>query len=110
MEGGTLRRKLKKLRGSILKKPLWTPSKNRVRNSNMSGLIRYVSRHTSTKIKSYEELYNWSVNEPEKFWKSIWDVSGIIHSKGYRKILSAEKKTALKKNNIWIAPIDPPTS
>ena len=79
-----------------MKKPLWTPSKDRVRNSNISGLIRYVLRHTSTKIKSYEELYNWSVNEPEKFWKSIWDVSGIIHSKGYRKILSAEKMPGAK--------------
>ena len=71
-----------------MKKPLWTPSKDRVKNSNMSKFIRYVSRHTSSKIKSYNELYNWSVNEPEEFWKTIWDVSGIICSRKFKRVLS----------------------
>ena len=79
-----------------MKKPLWTPSKDRIKNSNMSAFIRYVSRHNDTKIKSYDELYNRSINKPEEFWKTIWDVSGIIHSKGYKKVLTNEKMPGAK--------------
>ena len=77
------------MKGLVLKKPLWNPSKERIKNSNMSAFIRYVSRQTGAKIKSYDELYNWSVNETEEFWKSIWDVSGIIHSGRFKKVLSS---------------------
>ena len=33
------------------------------------------------------DLYNWSVNNIEEFWKSIWEYSGIIHSESYNEVL-----------------------
>ena len=78
-----------------MKKPLWTPSKDRIKNSNMSVFIRYVSRHFNIK-NSYDELYKWSINETEEFWRSIWDVSGIIHSRKFKKILSSNRMPGAK--------------
>jgi acetoacetyl-CoA synthetase len=73
-----------------LKKPLWTPTKDRIKNSNLSAFIKYVRRYNKN-ISSYDELYNWSINEPEAFWKFIWDKSRIVHSKKYKKILSSDQ-------------------
>ena len=79
-----------------MKKPLWTPLQDRVINSNISKFIGYVSKKNGQKISSYDELYNWSVNETEEFWKAIWEVSGIIHSKKYKKVLSSKQMPGAK--------------
>ena len=79
-----------------MKKPLWTPSKNRIKNSNMSAFMKYVPKHFNRKIDTYDELYKWSVNETEEFWKSIWEVSGIIHSRKFNKILSSDQMPGAK--------------
>jgi acetoacetyl-CoA synthetase len=54
----------------------------------MTAFSRYVSELTNKKMDTYDKLYNWSINETEEFWKSIWITSGMIHSKPYHKILS----------------------
>ncbi len=67
--------------------PLWTPSPERIHHSNMSAFMRYVEQVTNKPISNYDELYNWSVTDIEEFWKSIWVMAGIIHSKSYDEIL-----------------------
>ena len=71
-----------------MKKPIWIPSAERVHHSNMSAFMRYVEQITERPIGSYDKLYDWSVSDIEEFWKSIWIVAGVIHSKSYRNILS----------------------
>jgi acetoacetyl-CoA synthetase len=71
-----------------MKKPLWVPSSDLIRNSNMSSFMRFVKQITNKPITTYEELYNWSITEIEEFWKSIWISSGIIYSQQYKRILS----------------------
>jgi len=72
-----------------VKQPLWTPSKELQNHSNMSSFMRYVEQIAGKPIPSYNELYDWSINNLEEFWKSIWVMGGIIHSKLYEKILSS---------------------
>jgi len=71
-----------------LKEPIWKPTKDRIQNSNISAYIKWLKETTGRNIKLYEELYNWSINNIEEFWESIWNYSGIIHSKKYKKIIS----------------------
>lgn len=74
-----------------MEEPLWAPTEERISQSNLTSFTRYVEDLLNTKIFSYQELYDWSVTEIEEFWKSIWIISGIIHSKPYRKVLSGKK-------------------
>ncbi len=74
-----------------MKKPLWKPTKKRLENSNMFAFYRYIEKKTGKRIKSYDDAYKWSINNIRDFWKSIWDLSGLIYSKPYNKILSSEK-------------------
>lgn len=66
---------------------LWTPSKDRISKANITKFISYISEKEKIKLNDYHELYDWSINNIEKFWKCIWDYSGIIHSKDYNTIL-----------------------
>jgi acetoacetyl-CoA synthetase len=71
-----------------LKTPLWNPSKERVHHSNMSAFMRFAENISKHSIATYDDLYKWSVTEIDEFWKSIWVISGLIHSNGYKTILS----------------------
>ncbi|HVO74722.1 MAG TPA: acetoacetate--CoA ligase [Ignavibacteriaceae bacterium] len=71
-----------------MKEPLWTPSAERVSSSNMTAFMRYAELISEKPFCTYNDLYEWSVTDLEEFWKSIWVLSGIIHSKKYEKILT----------------------
>ncbi len=70
-------------------KPLWIPSEERVSQSNLTAFTRYVEELLNKKISSYGELHHWSVTDIEEFWKSIWIISGLIHSKPYKRIVNS---------------------
>lgn len=66
---------------------LWKPSKERISNSNIIKFIQFINEEERINISDYHQLYDWSIINIEKFWKYIWDYSGIIHSKKYDTIL-----------------------
>ena len=76
--------------------PLWKPSQEIIENSNMFSFMKYVEKLVGKSISTYSELYDWSVNNIEEFWKSIWIISGVIYSKQYDKILSERKMPGAK--------------
>jgi len=57
----------------------------------MFAFFRYIEKRTGKQIKSYDDAYKWSVQNIRDFWKSMWELSGLIYSKSYNKILSSEK-------------------
>jgi acetoacetyl-CoA synthetase len=59
--------------------PLWIPSDERIKNSNMFAFIGLANDTTSNvQIKNYAELHQWSIDQPEVFWSLIWQTSDII--------------------------------
>lgn len=74
-----------------MKKPLWIPSQERIDTSNINAYIKFINKKYKKSFNSYNELYNWSVNNIEDFWKSIWKFSKIKYSKKYDSVLNADK-------------------
>lgn len=68
-------------------KPLWTPSEERIKNSNFTKYYEFLREKYQVSFSNYSELHSWSVTDIETFWESIWKFSGIIHSESYKKIL-----------------------
>jgi acetoacetyl-CoA synthetase len=58
--------------------PLWTPPDERVAQANLTAFAHAVSRDWDTPISDYAALYSWSVEEPERFWQSVWTFADII--------------------------------
>jgi acetoacetyl-CoA synthetase len=68
-------------------KPLWRPSADRVAATNMAAFMRYARRRWDAQAGDYEELYAWSVANPEQFWQSLWSFCGVIGDPGEGPVL-----------------------
>ncbi len=67
---------------------IWIPADDRINRSNLKKYLSFLSSNYKKNFSNYSELYNWSVNEIEEFWKTIWEYSKIVHSKTYSLVLS----------------------
>ncbi len=67
--------------------PLWTPPLDRIENSNLVRFMKEVNAKFTLTLSNYHELYQWSIDNREDFWESVWEFGGIIASKPYNKIL-----------------------
>jgi len=73
------------------KKPIWYPSEERIKNSNIMKYISYVNEKYGKNFKNYDELYQWSINDLENFWESVSDWVGIKYSKKHDKVIGSTK-------------------
>jgi acetoacetyl-CoA synthetase len=58
----------------------WRPSKTWVSEANLTRFIKFVQQHYSKKVFDYHTLYQWSVEDIENFWQSIWQFCGVTAS------------------------------
>lgn len=59
-------------------KPLWVPSENYTRSTKVLAFIRVVNKKFSLNITSFEELWGWSVQSSDDFWKTTVEFTGLI--------------------------------
>jgi acetoacetyl-CoA synthetase len=52
---------------------LWTPSPERVERAWLTRYQRWLEPRLGRTFGSYDELWRWSVDEVDAFWRSIWD-------------------------------------
>lgn len=57
---------------------VWTPDKDRKRLSQMQKFIDWLNATTKHQFESWEDLYNWSITELDKFW---WECSRYLQIK-----------------------------
>ncbi len=70
-----------------MKTPLWVPSDERKRHANMTRFIDMVNREHGLGIRSYPELYQWSVENIPDFWAAMWEFAAIRSSQGYTQVV-----------------------
>ena len=58
--------------------PLWEPSRERIEQANLTAFMAAVTAEWGTKLTDYESLWQFSVEQPEKFWSSVWSHCGVI--------------------------------
>jgi len=72
----------------MMKSPIWKPSEERKKKAYMTKFIHFVNGRHGKHFDSYEELYDWSVNNLADFWASVWDFVEIKASKPYDTVLT----------------------
>ncbi|NHJ23762.1 MAG: acetoacetate--CoA ligase [Candidatus Lokiarchaeota archaeon] len=70
-----------------MRKKLWEPSKEWIKNAEATKFIDFVNKKYKLKIKGGKELYKWSVEKIEDFWAAMWEFGNIISSKKYTKVV-----------------------
>jgi acetoacetyl-CoA synthetase len=71
-----------------MKKPLWTPSEERIQQANITRFMDAVNARGNLNLGSYAELYQWSVDNIPDFWEAVWDFSEIKASKRYDQVIA----------------------
>ena len=59
---------------------LWAPSTDFIRKSNVSNYIRWLKENKQLVFSGYEELWQWSVDQTDDFWSSLFQFFNILHS------------------------------
>ena len=77
-------------------KPLWRPSAVRVAQSNVAALVVQARQDWGAAAKDYDTLWRWSVDEPGKFWTSVWDFCDVIGERGRRALVDGRKMPGAK--------------
>src|SRR5262249_19274173 len=70
-----------------LKQALWQPSAERVSNANMTRFIEFVNQKHRKRFNSYEELYDWSIENIPQFWAALWDFCEMKASKTFETVI-----------------------
>lgn len=66
-----------------MKRPLWVPSEERKKSSNIVKFMNFVNKRHGKDFSDYLPLYQWSVENIAEFWSSVWDFVDIKHEKKY---------------------------
>jgi len=72
--------------------PLWTPSEDQVKNANMTRFIEFVNRKYGKGFKTYDDLYQWSVDSISDFWAAVWEFCEVKASRKYDQVVKDLKK------------------
>ena len=72
-----------------MKKILWKPDPKK--ETKMAELTAIINHNHDQKIKNYEQLHNWSVNNIPEFWEEIWNYCDIIHSESHTQVVNDVK-------------------
>ncbi len=70
---------------------LWEPSAERVARSAMTRYMRWLERERGLAFGGYHELWRWSVDELDEFWRTIWDYFAVEASAPPRAVLGARE-------------------
>jgi acetoacetyl-CoA synthetase len=66
---------------------LWSPTPQSIDQTNLKHYEAWLRDKRKLTFNSYTELWNWSVENVEAFWQSIWEYFDVIHEGSYKKVL-----------------------
>ncbi|MDQ4116354.1 MAG: acetoacetate--CoA ligase, partial [Actinomycetota bacterium] len=69
--------------------PLWVPSPARRADANLTRYTRWLAEHRGVALPEYDyqALWQWSVDNLEDFYASLWDYFAIDSDDGYSRVL-----------------------
>ncbi|MFO8017406.1 MAG: acetoacetate--CoA ligase [Promethearchaeia archaeon] len=71
----------------VKRKKLWTPAKDWIEKAEVTRFINYVNEEYNQNIETYDDLYEWSIQEIPNFWEAMWDFGDIKASEPYTEIV-----------------------
>lgn len=75
---------------------LWEASPSFKKSSQMVQYMNWLQEEKGLEFSNYDALWDWSVNELDDFWGSIWDYFGVKGERGSAKVLPNQKMPGAK--------------
>jgi acetoacetyl-CoA synthetase len=68
-------------------KPLWQPSAEHIKTTQLYRFTQEVRVATGLDIEDYQQLHQWSVENPEQFWSRLWQFTNVRCSRPWDRVL-----------------------
>lgn len=75
---------------------LWEPTSRQIENAGVSHFMNWLENEKRLYFNSQSELWEWSVEELESFWESVWKYCNVISHAPYEQVLEARKMPGAK--------------
>ena len=76
--------------------PIWTPNARDIEEANISAFTSWLSKTKELHFDTYEEMWEWSCENIERFWELIIAYFDIELKGEYHKVLSSHKMPGAK--------------
>jgi acetoacetyl-CoA synthetase len=53
--------------------PQWEPTRQDIADARVTDFARFVQQRTGKPTSGYQELWQWSVDDPAAFWGALWE-------------------------------------
>ena len=73
---------------------LWKPDQDRMQHSNLHQFMAEVNHFHGLQLRSYADLYQWSVEKTTRFWPLVWQHCGV---KGELGDIVAENRQEMQR-------------
>ena len=70
---------------------LWQPDSQRIQYSNLACFMAHVGTDWGVELEDFPALYQWSIQEPEKFWQTLWHFAHIKGQMGETVLENADQ-------------------
>ena len=61
---------------------LWAPSAADLEHARITTFLRWLAAERGLSFSGYEELWQWSVDQPGGFWEAVWDFFDVPGNRG----------------------------
>ncbi|MEZ4972169.1 MAG: acetoacetate--CoA ligase [Cyclobacteriaceae bacterium] len=75
---------------------LWKPTQQSIENANLTKFMAWLSTHRGLTFRNYDELWQWSVDDIDDFWRCVWDYFEIISEGTYEAVRSSDQMPGIK--------------
>ena len=73
-------------------KPLWKPSEDRARQTNLYRFMQKIRSAVGEEIADYAALHRWSVRDLPAFWAAVWDFVQIKADRRFESVVDDPRK------------------
>ena len=61
---------------------LWEPGPQVTESAKITEYARWLQAERGVSLTGYEELWRWSVDDPGRFWGTVWDYFRVLGDRG----------------------------
>lgn len=69
---------------------LWAPTSDFILHSNISDYIRWLKDDKNLVFPDYDELWQWSVEQTDAFWSSLFQYFNILHDGDFSQVTNGK--------------------
>jgi acetoacetyl-CoA synthetase len=71
--------------------PLWRPTPESLERAELTRYLRRLAERTGRTFTTYDALWQWSIEDLDGFWASVWDHFGLDAVSSYEAVLADDR-------------------